>query len=61
MPEMNFENHESEPVAPVREEGARKPYLKPHLEELGDLRDLTLGPSPGAGESGNPFVFHSGT
>jgi hypothetical protein len=24
-----------------------KPYLKPYLEELGDLRNLTLGGSPG--------------
>ena len=26
----------------------RKVYLKPHLEELGDLRTLTLGASTGA-------------
>jgi hypothetical protein len=30
----------------------RKPYLKPRLEELGDLRSITLGGSPGAGDSG---------
>jgi hypothetical protein len=24
----------------------RKPYRKPHLEDLGDLRTLTLGASP---------------
>ena len=26
-------------------EGLRKPYVKPHLEKLGDLRTLTLGVS----------------
>jgi hypothetical protein len=30
----------------------RKPYYKPQLEELGDLRTLTLGGSPGGGDSG---------
>jgi hypothetical protein len=30
----------------------RKPYKKPCLEELGDLRTLTLGPSPGPFDSG---------
>ena len=30
----------------------RKPYTKPQLEILGDLRSLTLGGSRGAGESG---------
>ncbi len=33
----------------------RKPYHKPQLEELGDLRTLTLGGSPGAGDSGGAF------
>ena len=31
---------------------SRKPYRKPQLEELGDLRTLTLGGSPGIGDSG---------
>jgi hypothetical protein len=31
----------------------RKPYRKPHLESLGDLRSLTLGGSFGQGESGS--------
>jgi hypothetical protein len=30
----------------------RKPYRRPRLESLGDLRSLTLGGSPGIGESG---------
>lgn len=31
----------------------RKPYRAPNLIELGDLRTLTLGGSPGAGDSGS--------
>jgi hypothetical protein len=30
----------------------RKPYCKPLLETLDDLRTLTLGGSPGMGDSG---------
>jgi hypothetical protein len=33
---------------------AKKRYAKPRFEALGDVRDLTLGPSPGSGESGTP-------
>jgi len=33
-----------------------KPYSKPVLEELGDLRDVTLGGSPGVSDSGNSFT-----
>ena len=34
----------------------RKPYHKPHLMELGDLRTLTLGGSPGTGDSGTSLT-----
>jgi len=34
----------------------RKPYSKPQLEILGDLRNLTLGGSPGSGDSSNAGV-----
>jgi hypothetical protein len=34
----------------------RKPYRKPHLEELGDLRTLTLGGSPGVTDSGSAGI-----
>jgi hypothetical protein len=30
----------------------RRSYVSPHLVELGDLRSLTLGGSPGANDSG---------
>jgi hypothetical protein len=32
----------------------RRPYTPPLLEPLGDLRDLTFGPSPGSGDSVSP-------
>lgn len=35
----------------------RKPWTRPRLRAHGDLRGLTLGPSPGLGESGNPAAF----
>jgi hypothetical protein len=35
-------------------EETRKAYQKPELIELGDLRALTLGGSPGGGDSGAP-------
>ena len=31
-------------------------YQKPVLQCYGDVRDITLGPSPGLAESGNPFT-----
>ena len=37
----------------------RRAYTAPVLREYGDLRTLTLGPSPGLGESGNPAIFRS--
>jgi hypothetical protein len=30
----------------------RKPYTPPRLQLLGDIRDLTMGGSPGVGDSG---------
>jgi hypothetical protein len=33
----------------------KKPYAPPGLREFGELRTLTLGGSPGAGDSGGPM------
>ncbi len=33
---------------------AREAYVAPVLTWLGDVRDLTLGGSPGSGDSGSP-------
>lgn len=35
----------------------KKPYEKPELICYGDVRDITLGPSPGFGESGAGVFF----
>lgn len=50
------------PVYPNRPQttpdaAGRKPWRAPFLRRLGDLRGLTLGPSPGLGESANPSTF----
>lgn len=42
----------SEAAAP---QGVR--WTKPTLLVYGDIRQLTMGPSPGTGESGNPVNF----
>lgn len=36
---------------------ARRSYVPPRLFCLGDLRSVTLGPSPGNSESGNPLIY----
>lgn len=41
----------------VQKEQVRKPYQKPRLEELGDLRAITLGGSPGFGDFSGDINF----
>jgi len=36
---------------------SRKRYSRPELVALGDVRDATLGGSPGIGDSGSPTSF----
>lgn len=35
----------------------RRSWARPALTVHGDLRELTMGPSPGLGESGNPLTL----
>jgi hypothetical protein len=35
----------------------RRAYSRPRLRRLGDVRDFTLGPTPGIGESGGSGVL----
>ena len=54
---MTDKTSEERPAARTAgREGApeRRPYLAPKLEVLGDIRDLTLGSTPGAGDSTPP-------
>lgn len=53
------ENTAVQPVKPARVETPKRPYKPPQLTLLGDLRDVTLGPSAGTGESGNPAIFRA--
>jgi hypothetical protein len=39
-------------VVPLGRKKTRKPYHRPSLGSLGDLRDLTIGFTTGVGESG---------
>lgn len=36
---------------------SRRPYAKPKITMFGDIRDVTLGMTPGIGDSGNPALF----
>lgn len=47
----------SNEAQPATSKQARMPYRSPVLRELGDVRGVTLGGSPGAGESGFTTVF----
>jgi hypothetical protein len=40
---------------------SQRSWVPPRLRDHGDLRGLTLGPSPGLGESGNPATFRVST
>lgn len=48
-------------VAPSAAPRKLRTWSPPRLRHHGDLRGLTLGPSPGLGESGNPAVFRVDT
>lgn len=48
------ENGMPAPKQPHGQKTQRKPYVRPQLYPFGDLRSLTLGGSPGVGDSGNP-------
>jgi len=47
----------SSPSGGAPESAPRLPYEAPRLTFLGDLRELTLGASPGAGDSGGATTF----
>lgn len=59
MSRMSPEAKASDRISAVPTGEPRRPYTRPRLEELGTLFDLTLGPSPGVGESGSPTIFRA--
>lgn len=56
-----MESHQEIEVKTAHQKRIRKKYVPPKLTPLGDLRDLTLGTSPGIGDSQNPTIFRAGT
>lgn len=59
MPEENPIQPETASAVPPSyrtAQPAKKPYSAPVLTCYGDVRDITLGPSIGVGESGNPTI-----
>jgi len=45
-----------EDAVPLRREEPRAAYIPPKLTSLGDVRGLTLGGTPGTGDSINPSI-----
>lgn len=50
---------EAPTASEVSAPGRRRPYREPSLTVHGDVRSLTLGPSPGIGESGLPLLLRA--
>ena len=40
-----------------KQASARRPYEPPHVEALGEIRDVTLRPSAGTNESGGEDIL----
>lgn len=47
----------SENTVELQPSAAPRPYAKPQVTDLGALRDVTLGASPGIGDSGGAAGF----
>jgi hypothetical protein len=59
IPLMRSDGQAAKQSEPRRaREGAREPYAPPRLTPLGDVREVTLGGSPGVGDSVNPGTRH---
>lgn len=51
---MNTSENDARQSTPKREQP--KPYEAPRIEPRGDVRGVTLGGSPGIGDSGTPGI-----
>ena len=50
--------HTTPPVPAEDGAASRSPvWTKPVLSSYGDVRQLTMGPTPGTGESGSPLIY----
>lgn len=54
-----LKNQDAAPHEAAEADSPKRSYKPPQLTRLGDLREVTLGPSAGIGESGNPVVFRA--
>ncbi|MGI9533310.1 MAG: hypothetical protein ACR2NW_00015 [Thermodesulfobacteriota bacterium] len=54
---MKKDNNLTNTVKSIKELNQKIPYKKPKLTNYGKIKSLTMGPSPGGGESGNPMIF----
>jgi hypothetical protein len=55
-PKKTQSNPERERMRASRGEGQRRPYKKPTIRCLGDIRDITFGASGGLGDSGQELT-----
>lgn len=53
---VNVKEHDDPQSKDVRGP-SRRLWVTPNVIDRGDVRDVTLGPTVGNGESGNPGVF----
>ena len=52
---MTDKDRSNSPQSSKNQETERKPYRSPKLKNLGELRGVTMGGSPGQGDSGQEF------
>jgi hypothetical protein len=55
-PELHSATDRSAPSVARSGAPSRRVWERPELTPLGDLRQLTMGPTPNVGESGNPAL-----
>jgi hypothetical protein len=58
-PEVQVEPERTPKSADGSGDRTRRTWTRPTLTIHGDLRQLTMGPSPGVGESANPLTFRN--
>lgn len=54
---MKKDKNPTNTVKSVKGLSQKIPYKKPKLTNFGKIKSLTMGTSPGSGESNNPAIF----